>query len=73
MSKTNGVLLGLATLGMIALCVMLMMIPRESAQGFVQKIFYVHVPVAWVAFLAFGVTGFNGLRYLMTRNQRKTI
>ena len=68
MTATNRILLALSALGMIALCVMLMMIPRESAQGFVQKIFYVHVPVAWVAFLAFGVTGFSGLRYLMTKD-----
>lgn len=68
MTTTNRILLALSGLGMIALCVMLMMIPREAAQGFVQKIFYVHVPVAWVAFLAFGVTGWNGLRYLMTKD-----
>lgn len=68
MSTTNRILLGLSAVGMLALCWMLMTIPRESAQGFVQKIFYVHVPVAWVAFLAFGVTGYNGLRYLMTRD-----
>jgi len=70
MTTTNRILLALSGLGMIALCVMLSLIPRESAQGFVQKIFYVHVPVAWVAFLAFGVTGYNGLRYLMTRDMK---
>ena len=68
MSTTNRVLLVLSMLGMTALCFMLMTIPREAAQGFVQKIFYVHVPVAWVAFLAFGVTGWKGLRYLMTKD-----
>lgn len=68
MTTTDRVLLVLSALGMIALCYMLATIPRESAQGFVQKIFYVHVPVAWVAFLAFGVTGWKGLRYLMTKD-----
>lgn len=68
MTTTDRVLLVLSALGMLALCFMLATIPREAAQGFVQKIFYVHVPVAWVAFLAFGVTGWKGLRYLMTKD-----
>ena len=28
--------------------------PLEARQGAAQKIFYVHAPAAWVAFLAFG-------------------
>ena len=31
--------------------------PEEATQGLAQKIFYVHAPSAWVAFLAFGVVG----------------
>ena len=29
--------------------------PLEAKQGAAQKIFYIHVPAAWVAFLAFGL------------------
>ena len=29
--------------------------PREVSQGNVQRIMYVHPPLAWVAYLAFGV------------------
>lgn len=29
--------------------------PEDVAQGAAQRIFYVHVPSAWIAFLAFGV------------------
>lgn len=68
MRLTDKILLVLSAAGMLALCGMLATIPREMQQGFVQKIFYVHVPVAWVAFLAFGVTGYHGARYLMTRD-----
>ena len=31
--------------------------PEEATQGLAQKIFYVHAPSAWVAFLAFGIVG----------------
>lgn len=68
MKTTDRILMALSVIGFLALCAMLGWIPREMQQGFVQKIFYVHVPVAWVAFLAFGVTGYQGLRYLMTKD-----
>ena len=68
MRLVDRILLVASAAGMLALCAMLATIPRELQQGFVQKIFYVHVPVAWVAFLAFGVTGYHGVRYLMTRD-----
>jgi len=29
--------------------------PEDAIQGNAQRIFYIHVPMAWVAFLAFGV------------------
>ena len=71
MKTTDRILLLLATAGMVALFAMVfLVIPEEKTQGFVQKIFYVHVPAAWVSFLAFAVTGYQGLRYLMTRNFR---
>ena len=64
----------LPTLVVLLLVVSLAMIfgyaPIEQEQKIVQKIFYIHVPCAWVAFMAFGVTAFKGLRYLMTRDLR---
>ncbi len=69
MRTTDKILLGVGAAGMVALMAMIfLVIPEERTQGFIQKIFYVHVPCAWVAFLAFGVTGYRGLRYLMTRD-----
>ncbi len=44
--------------------------PIESEMGIVQKIFYVHVPLAWNAFLGFGFVFFYSFRYLATRNPR---
>ena len=67
MSTTDRILLLISALGMVGLFAMVfLVIPEERTQGFVQKIFYVHVPAAWVAFFAFGVTGYKGFRYLMT-------
>jgi len=44
--------------------------PAEAAQGPAQKIFYVHVPSAWVAFLAFGIVGGVSLAYLLRKDPR---
>lgn len=41
--------------------------PRETTQGFVQRIMYLHVPTAWVAYLAFGVVFVASIVYLARR------
>jgi len=44
--------------------------PTERTMGVVQRIFYVHVPSAWVAFLAFGIVALCSLGYLWLRDDR---
>ncbi|WP_354699558.1 hypothetical protein DSM112329_05276 [Paraconexibacter sp. AEG42_29] len=44
--------------------------PIEADQGFSQKIFYVHVPMAIVALGGFVYGGIEGLRYLRTRDPK---
>lgn len=44
--------------------------PVERVQGVVQKIFYFHVPSAWVSFLGFFLVFVFSFRYLVTRNRR---
>jgi heme exporter protein C len=44
--------------------------PTEAIQGPAQKIFYIHAPAAWVAFLAFGLVGLVSVLYLWLREQR---
>jgi heme exporter protein C len=44
--------------------------PPERLQGYAQKIFYVHVPSAWVAFLAFGLTALAGTFWLFLKDPR---
>ena len=44
--------------------------PLEATQGAAQKIFYIHVPSAWVAFLAFGIVAVCSALYLLLRDAR---
>ena len=44
--------------------------PFEAVQGPAQKIFYVHAPAAWVAFLAFGLVAVASALYLWLRDPR---
>lgn len=44
--------------------------PLEARQGAAQKIFYIHVPAAWVAFLAFAFVAIAGAVFLWLRDQR---
>jgi heme exporter protein C len=41
--------------------------PRETTQGNVQRIMYLHVPSVWVAYLAFGVVLVASIVYLVRR------
>jgi len=42
-------------------------VPSEVTMGVVQRIFYFHVPSAWVAFLGFFVVFLSSIVYLATR------
>jgi heme exporter protein C len=44
--------------------------PTEREMGVVQRIFYVHVPSAWVAFMAFGIVALCSVGYLWLRDER---
>ncbi len=44
--------------------------PIEASMGFVQKIFYIHVPAAWTSFLAFGIVALASVAYLWLREER---
>jgi len=52
-------LLGAFTLAMVS--------PADSVQGDLVRIMYVHVPAAWLAYLAFAVTFVGSIAYLVTR------
>lgn len=48
----------------------LLVVPADAAQGDVQRIMYVHVPSAWLAYAAFFVTLLGGVFYLVRRDLR---
>ena len=62
------VLLGVGLALMIsALYMVFVYVPTEKHAGIVQRIFYFHVPLAWISFLAFFVTFIFSILYLRKR------
>jgi heme exporter protein C len=47
-----------------ALAMVFVYVPTEADQGVVQRIFYFHVPSAWISFAAFGLVAIAGAFYL---------
>lgn len=60
----TGALVVLAVLG-------LWVAPPDALQGDAQRLMYVHVPAAWLAFLAFGVTSLGSALYLWRRTRHR--
>ena len=53
-----------------ALYMVFVYVPMEKHTGIIQRIFYFHVPVAWVGFLAFFVTFIASIAYLRQRETK---
>ena len=47
-----------------------LVVPPDAVQGDLQRIMYVHVPAAWLAYLSFIVTFVASIAYLRTRSLR---
>ena len=47
-----------------------LVVPPDAVQGDLQRIMYVHVPSAWLAYLSFTVTLIGSVAYLRTRSLR---
>lgn len=63
--------LDLAAIGtLLTALVVGLVVPPDAVQGDLQRIMYVHVPSAWLAYLAFTVTLVASVAYLMTRRMR---
>ncbi|MFM8303007.1 MAG: cytochrome c biogenesis protein CcsA [Actinomycetota bacterium] len=60
----------LAVLAIVALVVVgLFVAPPDAVQGDAQRLMYLHVPAAWLAYLAFGVTAVASALYLWPRTR----
>ena len=67
----NKILLLLAsTLLMLAALYMVFIYAPDTQSGVVQRIFYFHVPLAWIAFLAFFVVFVASIMYLRKRDKK---
>jgi len=60
-------LAGLLTM-LVGLYMAFLYAPADAVQGDVQRIFYVHVPMAWLAYLAYAVLFVGALGYLWKRD-----
>ncbi len=64
-------LLGLSfVLMVVSLYLVFLYVPTEETMGIVQRIFYFHVPVAWIAFLAFFIVFLGSILYLWKRESK---
>jgi len=53
-----------------ALYLVFIYVPTEATMGIVQRVFYFHVPVAWVAFLAFFIVFLCSIMFLWKRDNK---
>lgn len=71
MTDTSPVLKAITALFLtVGLALVAFYVPTDEFQGIVQRIFYVHVPAAWVAYLAYAVVLIASVAYLKTRSQK---
>jgi heme exporter protein C len=54
----------------VTLALVFFWVPLEAEQGFLQKIFYVHVPLAIISLCGFIAGGLFAIQHLRTREQR---
>jgi heme exporter protein C len=54
----------------VAIFMMFLYAPTDAVQGPVQRVFYVHLPMAWIAYLAFFIVFVASIAYLVKRNRR---
>ena len=65
------VLGGLSFIGvMISLWMIFFYAPTEAVEGQAQRIFYVHVPMAWLGMLSFIIMAVTGIGYVIKKNER---
>lgn len=55
---------------MVSIWMIFLYAPTDAIQGQPQRIFYFHVPVAWIGMLAFGVVAVTGIGYLWKKDER---
>src|SRR5690606_6879714 len=62
------VLGGVSVIG--ALWMVFFYVPTEREMGIIQRIYYIHIPTAWLGEFAFGIMALCSLGYLFLRDDR---
>ena len=70
MKRGNWLLPVLAVAGLLAGLLVGLAAPPDRLQGNLQKLMYVHVPAAWLAYLSFGLTLVGSVGWLWRRQAR---
>lgn len=71
LSRRGLLISGVALLGLAGVYVLALgYTPVEARQGVAQKIFYLHVPAAWSALMAFSLVGVTSALYLWLHDPR---
>ena len=69
-TRATRVMGALALIGMAWLLLFgLVLSPADEVQGEAVRMLYIHVPTAWLAFLAFGVTALGSALYLFPKTR----
>lgn len=63
------VLMGLAGVAMAVGLWFALTAPQDALQGEYSRLFSIHAPPFWVAFVAFGATGFGSIMWLIKKNE----
>jgi heme exporter protein C len=65
-------ILGWASLAALAATAVMSLVvaPPDASQGDVQRLMYIHVPAAWLAYLSFFIVFVSSIAYLWTRRTR---
>jgi heme exporter protein C len=69
-SRATRVLGAVTAVSLVVLAVLALAVaPEDATQGDAYRLMYVHVPSAWLAYLAFGVTALGSVLYLLPRTR----
>lgn len=62
--------LGAGVAMLVAIYMMFIYAPTDAMQGPVQRVIYIHLPMAWLAYLAFFIVFVASVAFLWKRNRR---
>jgi heme exporter protein C len=68
--KRNALIISSFVVMMVALYLVFIYAPTEKTMGIVQRLFYIMVPVAWLAMLAYVVTAVGSILFLTKKNEK---